>query len=109
MQMVRVKTLHFRYPERYGRRQVKLETLMSDEQFAITVMIQSHMSEDSVRDQLQVSHAELQIKLKVNGGTKSYVVQLWQNRCSLNQSVLDERFRACLKSWGLYRVYAHQP
>jgi len=51
MEMVRVKTLHFRYPERYGRRQVKLETLMDDEQFAILKMIQSHMSEESVLSQ----------------------------------------------------------
>ncbi len=67
------------------------------------------MNEEGVRSQVRVSHAELQVKLKVNGGAKSYVIQLWPNRCNLNATPLNERFRTCLKTWGLYHVHAHKP
>src|SRR5207247_11452259 len=70
MEMVRVKTLHLRYPERLGRRQLKLETLLGDEQFAIVQMLESHLSQEAMRSQVQVTHAELQVKLKINGGAK---------------------------------------
>jgi hypothetical protein len=104
MEMVRVKTLYLHYPERHGRRQVKLETLSSDEQFAILQLVQAHLSGAGLFDQLRVSHAELQVKLRVEGRSKSYLIRLWPNRCNLNQSALGERFRACLKSWGLYHA-----
>lgn len=104
MEMVRVKSLHLHYPERHGRRRLKLETLASDEQFAVLQMIQAHLSGDGIFDQLLVYHAELQIRLRVEGQHKSYAIRLWPNRSNLSQTPLAERFRACLKHWGLYHV-----
>jgi len=104
MEMVRVKALYLHYPERQGRRQVKLETVAGDEQFAILQLIQAHLSCAGVFDLLVVSHAELQIKLRVEGRSKSYLIRLWPNRSNLNQTPLAERFRACLRRWGIYHV-----
>jgi hypothetical protein len=104
MQMVRVKTLHLLYPERQGRRQVRFETLLSDEQFAVPHLVQAHLTGVGLFDQLQVAHAELQIKLHVDGESKSYIVRLWPNRCNLSQTPLAERFRACLQRWGISHV-----
>jgi len=105
MEWVRVKTLHFRYPERQGRRQVKLETLASDEPLAILQMIETHMNSEGTLDQMQVCYAELQVLLRVaDQQSKSYFIRLWPNRCNLNHTPLGERLRACLKRWGLYHV-----
>jgi len=104
MEMVRVKTLHLHYPERHGRRQVKLETVAGDEQFALLHLIQAHLNGAGVFDQLVVGHAELHIKLRIEVRSKSYLIRLWPNRCNLTESPLAERFRACLKRWGLYHV-----
>lgn len=106
MEMVRVKALHFAYPERYGRRRVTLETLVGDDKFAILDMIQAHLSAAELLRDVRVCYAELQVKLRVEGGVKSYVIQLWPNRSSLNHSALHERFRTCLKQWGLYATHA---
>ncbi len=106
MEMVRVKSLDFAYPERYGRRRVTLETLIGDDKFAILDMIQTHLSAAELLRDVRVSHAELQVKLRVDGGVKSYVIHLWPNRSSLNHNALHERFRACLKQWGLYITHA---
>lgn len=108
MEMVRVKALHLRYPERQGRRQVRLETLTSDEQFAIVDMIRAHLAHEGVLRHLRVAHAELQLKLRAEGGTKNYVIRLWPNRSSLNHTALHERFRTCLKQWGLYAVHGRE-
>jgi len=105
MECVRIKTLHFRYPERQGRRQVKLETLASDESPAILQLIGTHMNGEGILDQMQVCYAELQVLLKVaDQQSKSYFIRLWPNRCNLNHTPLGERLRACLKRWGLYHA-----
>lgn len=100
MEMVRVKALHLRYPARDGRRQLKLETLASDAPSAIDSLLSTHVGATS-RTQLQVAHAELQVRLRTAGGTRSYAIRLWPNRCNLNQTPLGDRFRTCLKRWGL--------
>ncbi len=105
MEGVRVSTLHFLYPERQGRRQVKLETLASDETPAIRQLLQTHLSADGILDQVQVCYAELQVRLKVaDRQSKNYLIRLWPNRCNLNQTPLGERLRTCLKRWGLLHV-----
>src|SRR5205085_1918654 len=77
MEMIRVKALHFRYPERLGRRQVKLETLTSDEPLAIQELIKTHFGPGELLQQVTVSHAELQVKLRMESGSKSHVIRLW--------------------------------
>lgn len=101
MEMVRVKALHLVYPERWGRRRLKLETLPGDAQFAILDLLQEHGGSDDVLDQLHVLHVELQVKLRVEGHSKSCLVRLWPDRCSINQPVLGQRLRACLTRWGI--------
>jgi hypothetical protein len=100
MDLIRVKALHLRYPERLGRRQVKLETVLSDKTSAIEELLHAHVR-DVIRGQLRVCHADLQVRLRVEGGTKNYVIRLWPNRSNLNHTPLGNRFRACLKRWGL--------
>jgi hypothetical protein len=104
MELVRVKTLHLHYPERDGRRQLRLETLASDGQFAILELMREHVSGSGIFDQLRVGYAELQLRLRVEGGSKNYIVRLWPNRSNLGQTPLADRFRACLKRWGIYHV-----
>ena len=58
--------------------------------------------------ELCIYYAELQITLRVNGGGKSYVIQLWKNRCNLGQAPLHERFRKCLQTWGLSVPHARE-
>lgn len=101
MEMVRVKALHLVYPERWGRRRLKLETLPGDAQFAILDLLQQHGGSDEVLEQLRVLHVELQVKLRVEGHSKSYLVRLWPDRCSVNQPVLGQRLRDCLTRWGI--------
>lgn len=100
MDMIRLKTLHLRYPERAGRRLVKLETLVSDEPDALEQLLDSHL-QGNAREQLCVCYAELQVRLRVDGGSKNYLIRLWPDRCNLNQTPLGDRFRACLQRWGL--------
>ncbi len=104
MELVRVKALHLRYPARARRRQVKLETLASDGPAAIDELIRTHLPGGYLLDQLQVAHAELQVRLRVEGRGKNYAIRLWPDRCSLNQTPLADRFRGCLKRWGIYHV-----
>lgn len=102
MELVRVKTLHLAYPERQGRRQVRLETLATDEQFAVLQMVQTHLSGTGIFDQLRVVYAEIQVRMRFEGRSKSYLIRLWPNRCNIGQTALGERLRACLKRWGVY-------
>ena len=100
MEMVRVKALHLRYPPRAGRRQLKLETLSPDEPAAIDHLLHSHVGDGDLA-RLRVSHAELQVKLRTDGQSKSYAIRLWANRSNLGQTPLGDRFRTCLRRWGL--------
>jgi len=100
MEMVRVKALHLRHPQRSGRRLVKFETLATDEPSAVEQLLRAHVAADRL-DDLSVCHAELQVRLRVEGRAKNYSIRLWPDRCSLNQTPLADRFRACLKRWGL--------
>ncbi len=104
MEMVRVRSLHLVYPERFGRRRVKLETLPGDRQFAILDLLNAHGGGESVLDQLDVLYAELQVRLRVEGRSMSYLIRLWPERCSLNHTALGKRFHACLQRWGIAHV-----
>lgn len=100
MELIRVKTLHLCYPIHARRRQVKLETLTSDATDAIDHLLRSHISSVSLA-QLRVCHAELQVRLRVAGARKNYLIRLWPNRCNLGQTQLGDRFRTCLRNWGI--------
>jgi hypothetical protein len=100
MESVRVRALHLRYPARAGRRQLKLETLASDGPFAIEEMIRAHVP-DAVLKDLRVTHAELQVRLRVEGGSRNYVIRLWPDFSNLGHTPLGDRFRSCLERWGL--------
>jgi hypothetical protein len=101
MAVARLRMLHLRYPERLGRRCIKLETLASDAPTAIDELLSRHVPGDVARD-LTVTFAELQVGLYFRGRRKNYLIRLWPDRCSLNQTALGERLRACLQRWGLY-------
>lgn len=105
MELVRVKALHLRYPERLGRRQVKLDTLVTDTPTAIEELLRVHVGGPQHVAQLSVAHAQLQVRLRLNGGRgKNYLIRLWPNRCNLNQTPVGERLRICLRRWGLIHV-----
>jgi hypothetical protein len=101
MESVRVKAVHLIYPERSGRRRVKLETLSGDNPSAVRLLLRRHGGESAVLSELDVHYAELEIRLRVSGWSRQYVVCLWADRCNLEQTALGDRIRACLVRWGL--------
>ena len=101
MEMARVKSLHLRYPARLGRRQVKLETLTTDAPTAIEELLRAHAGGAVPLDELRVSHAELQVRLRYRGRGKVALIRLWPDRSSLNDSPLGRRLSECLRQWGL--------
>jgi hypothetical protein len=100
MESVRLKALHLHYPASAGRRRLELETLSSDGPFAIEQMLRAHSPDGVIKD-LRVTHAELQIRLRVGGGTRDHVIRLWPDRSNLGPTSLGDRFRTCLSRWGL--------
>jgi hypothetical protein len=102
MHSIRVKALHLRYPERSGRRCVKLETLTGDTPTAVEELLRVHGGEAAAG--LSVTYAEIEVRLLVAGRAKACLVRLWPDRCSLDRSPLGERLRACLRRWGLARA-----
>jgi hypothetical protein len=101
MEAVRVKSLHLAYPERVGRRRVKLETLAGDQPQAIAELLRDHASGNRTLDELGVVYAEVEVCLRVAGRRKPYVIRLWPDRTSLSRTPLGRRFHACLRGWGL--------
>jgi hypothetical protein len=100
MEAVHVRALHLRYPDRSGKRMLKLHTLANDHATAIHDLLKSHVDRADLAH-LRVTHAELQVRLRLDARRKNYAIQLWPNRCTLPQSPLGDRFRACLRRWGL--------
>jgi hypothetical protein len=103
MESVRVRSLHLRYPARAGRRRLTFETSASDEPTAIEEMLRAHVA-DGVLDDLRVTHAELQVRLRIEGGSRNYVIRLWPDSSNLGHTPLGDRFRSCLERWGLSRA-----
>lgn len=101
MESVRVKALHLRYPASVGRRWIKLETLDADRQGAIEQLLRCHAGGAGALARLRVAHAELQVRLRVEGRSRSYPVRLWPDRCDLDHTPLGDRLRRCLTRWGL--------
>jgi hypothetical protein len=101
MEFARLKALHLRYPARLRWRQVKLETLRSDGPTAIEELLAVHAGVDVSIDDLYVSYAELQVRLRERRGSRDHLVRLWPDRCSLGPTPLHDRFRRCLRQWGL--------
>src|SRR5439155_23978377 len=62
LEMVRVRALHPRYPERVGPRQVKPDTLASDGPSAIEELLRAHVGDGALLDDLRVSHAQLELR-----------------------------------------------
>jgi hypothetical protein len=100
MESVRVKELSLRYPAREGRRQVVLQTLATDAPHAIDELL-AHHAADGTLPRLRVAHAEIQVRLRVEGGAKSVGVRLWPDRSNLGAGPLADRLRGCLRRWGI--------
>lgn len=104
MELIRIRSLHLRYPGRSGRQEVHLKTLSSDERPAIGQLLRAHVPSDYLRSQLHVSYAELHIRLRTGDRQRSVLVRLWPNGSNLSPSPMGERMRLCLKSWDLSYV-----
>ncbi|MGL4554080.1 MAG: hypothetical protein ACRC33_23200, partial [Gemmataceae bacterium] len=96
---VRVTALHLRYPGRLGRREVRLRALPSDSPSAVEELLHAHGGRRL--DELRVSHAELQFRVRIEGCEKTRLVRLWPDRCDAGQGPFRTRVLACLRSWGL--------
>lgn len=99
VESVRVKALHLRYPGRAGRRELRLETLTSDSPSAVEELLHAHAG--GALDELSVTHAVLQIHLRLEGCSKTHLVRLWPDRCDVGRGPVGDRFLACLRRWGL--------
>jgi hypothetical protein len=97
---VKVRAVQLAYPQRLGRRQVRLEVLGGDEPFAILDLLRIHGGGDALLRDLEVRYVELQVQVLAEQ-PKECRVRLWPDRCSLNQTGLGERLRACLRQWGI--------
>jgi hypothetical protein len=101
MEMVRVKALHLVYPKGMKRRMVKLETMPDDDQFAIMELLKQHGGGEDLLKELDVLYVELQVKMRLEKGKRSYLIRLWPDRCSLNPTALGARLQNCLRRWGI--------
>lgn len=101
MEAVRVKALHLRYAEREGRRVLKLETRAGDDAGAIDRLLKTHVDPE-LRPRLEVCHAEIQVRLRYDDRCKTFTIRLWPDRCTVPQTALGDRFRACLRRWGVF-------
>jgi hypothetical protein len=100
MEQVRLKTLHLRYPERDGRPLLALDTPVGGEPWAMDELLRAHVPADAL-DDLQVAHAVLQVRVRVQGRAKNHLVRLWPGRCDAGRELLGDRIIACLRLWGL--------
>jgi len=81
----RVRTLHLRYPARFGRRTLKLETRASDAPDAIEQLVLAHVTDPTT---LAVCYAELEVRIHSGGRPRTHLVRLWPDRSSLSRSVI---------------------
>lgn len=101
MESARLKALHLAYPERVGRRRLKLETLTGDDRNAVFDLLRRHAGGGATLEELAVAYAELEVCLRVHGRRKPYVIRLWPDRTNLSHTPLGRRFHKCLSRWGL--------
>ena len=101
MELVRVKSLHLCYPQRRGRRRLTFETLPCDVREAMEEMLRDHGGGDAA--DLRVSHAELQVRMRVGDRNTDHLIRLWPDCYSLNRTPLGQRLFDCLRRWGLCR------
>lgn len=101
MEDVRVKALGLRYPEQAQYRKLMLETLVRDRADAMDALLAEHLRDEALAEQLTVCYAELQVRLRTEGGVRNYLIFLWPDRCSLDRSPLGLRLHACLRRWGI--------
>ena len=99
MELVRVMALHLQYPARAGRRLVKVETRSSDGPGAIDDLLRAHAG-DALAE-ARVTHAVLQVRLRVAGRAKTRLVRLWPDRCAVGPGPVGDRLLGCLHRWGL--------
>lgn len=100
MDLVRVKSLHLQYPERAGRRQIKLETLTTDSPAAIDELLRAHVGGATI-DTPRVVHAVLHVRLRIGGRPKHHLIRLWPDRCDVGGGHVRDRILTCLRRWGL--------
>lgn len=103
MELVRVKALHLRYPEREGHRLLKLETLSADAPAALDELLRRHSG--GLLGGLRVSYAEVQVRLVTDGRRRNHLIRIWPDRCNLGHTRLGERLRVNLRRWGLLHAW----
>jgi hypothetical protein len=96
-----VRALHLAYPQRAGRRRVKLETLSGDGRLAIQELLREHGGSGGLLDDLRVVYAEILVRLRTRGRWRSHVIRLWPERCNLDRTPVGERLYGCLQRWGI--------
>jgi hypothetical protein len=101
MRAAHVRSLHLAYPQRVGRRRVKLETLSGDGRLAIQELLREHGGSADLLDELRVIYAEILVPLWAHGRWKSHVIRLWPEHCNLDRTPVGERLFNCLRRWGI--------
>ncbi len=100
MEGVRLKALHVQYPGRSGRRRVSVETRTSDAPGAVHDLLAAHAGGEALAGS-RVVHAVLQVRLRIAGRVKNYLVRLWPDRCDTGPGAIGDRLLACVRRWGL--------
>jgi hypothetical protein len=100
MEFARVAAVRLQSTARAGRRGLNLETSTSDGAGAVDELLAVHATGDAA-DGTRVAHAVLQVRLRVRGRGKNYLVRLWPDRCDVGPGPVGDRLLACLRRWGL--------
>ncbi len=93
-----LRALTLQYPERFGRRQIRLQARSGDDRSAIEQLLRAHVEN---APELEVTYSEIQVRLRIQGRPKNVPVRLWRDRSSLDRTELGSRLRSCLERWGL--------
>lgn len=100
MERARVRTLTLAYPPHLGRRTVTLGTPAGDAEAAVYDLLAAHVP-PAVSEQMDVTHAELLVRVREAGGGRDVAVGLWPDACSIGYDWLGARVFRCLAKWGL--------
>ena len=100
VEMACVRTLHLRHPARAAGRSLILQSQTSDAPSAVDEMLARYVGPAELVE-LQVSHAELHVRLRVAGRPKDHLVRLWPDRCDVGTGASGDRILRSLRRWGL--------
>ena len=63
-------------------------------------LIERHVRPGELAD-LAVGHAELHVRLPVDGRPRDHLVRLWSDRCDIGAGTVGDRILSCLRLWSL--------